>query len=296
MSDVEPAGVRPARDERIAVSRLVHTIHCVPDVSAAKQLYMQALGAITFAEGYHAGEDRDMALMYVADHMVEPMAPRTHESDATFARYLRKYGPGFHSIEFKLADAVDAAARCKAAGVVLTTEYDTFFFVHPRSTGGVVVEACDIPMGNDPFDYRGWNPDWVEGHPSALRRLSYVACGTRDLDAAIRFFTEVLDGEVVARDRITAPEPAERVFIRVADGLFAFMRPEAGGAGPLSDFLAGPNSGVYALVWRIDDVERAKAWFSRLKLATGPDGLDGALALSRDAMLGARHEFETTVR
>lgn len=295
MSDVE-TDARAAQGERIAVSRLVHTIHCVPDVCDAKQLYMQVLGGITFAESYHAGEDRDMALMYVADHMVEPMAPRTHGSEATFARYLRKYGPGFHSIEFKVPNAVDAAARCKAANVALTTEYDTFFFVHPRSTGGVVVEACDIPMGNDPFDYRGWNPGWAEGHPSALQRLSYVACATRDIEAAIRFFTQVLDGEVVGRDRITAPEPAERVFIRVADGLFAFMQPEAGGAGPLSAFLAGPNSGVYALVWRIEDEAKARAWFARLKLATEPDGLDGALALSRDAMLGARHEFETTVR
>src|SRR5690606_30010841 len=130
-----------------AVRRLIHTIHCVADVEATRRLYMQTLGAIAFAESYHAGENRDMALIYVADHMIEPMAPRRPDSDTTFARYLRKYGPGFHSIEFKVDAVGPAAAACKANGVALTTEYDVFFFVHPRSTGGVVVEVCDIPMG-----------------------------------------------------------------------------------------------------------------------------------------------------
>jgi catechol 2,3-dioxygenase-like lactoylglutathione lyase family enzyme len=282
--------------ERITVRRLIHTIHCVADVEATRRLYMQALGGIAFAESYHVGEDRDMALMYVADHMIEPMAPRSVGGETTFARYLRKYGQGFHSIEFKVDDAVQAAAACKAKGVVLTTEYDVFFFIHPRSTGGVVVEVCDIPMGADPYDYKGWNPDWAEGHPSSLRRLSYVACATRDLPGAVRFFTEVLDGEVAGRDRVLTPEPAERVFIRVGDALFAFMQPDAEGQGPLTVFLAGPNSGVYALVWRVDDTDQAKGWFDRQGLATDGDGLDGALALSRDAMLGARHEFESVRR
>ena len=72
--------------------------------------YMDALGALVFAEGYHPEADRDMNLFYVADFMIEPMAPRRtpraadeHEGPgamaAIYANYLDRYGEGWHSFE-----------------------------------------------------------------------------------------------------------------------------------------------------------------------------------------------------
>ena len=61
---------------RIHASRIIHTIHATTDIYACRLLYQDALGGLVFAENYFPAEDRDCALLYVANHMVEPMAPR----------------------------------------------------------------------------------------------------------------------------------------------------------------------------------------------------------------------------
>ena len=66
---------------------------------ACRLRYQDALGGLVFAENYFPAEDRDCALLYVANHMVEPMAPRNPE-DMTkpFARMAAKIGEAFHSL------------------------------------------------------------------------------------------------------------------------------------------------------------------------------------------------------
>lgn len=59
-----------------STKRVVHVIHAVNDYHATRARYLNALGALVFAEGYHPEADRDMNLFYVADFMIEPMAPR----------------------------------------------------------------------------------------------------------------------------------------------------------------------------------------------------------------------------
>lgn len=63
-------------DSPVKVRRVIHTIHAVADIAACRAAYLNLLGGMIFAEGYFEAEDRDMALLYVADHMIEPMAPR----------------------------------------------------------------------------------------------------------------------------------------------------------------------------------------------------------------------------
>ncbi|MFD1958961.1 hypothetical protein ACFSHP_07480 [Novosphingobium panipatense] len=72
---------------------MIHTIHAVADIHACRALYQDALGGLVFAENYFPAEDRDAALLYVTDHMVEPMAAR-HPDDLgkPFARQFARIG------------------------------------------------------------------------------------------------------------------------------------------------------------------------------------------------------------
>lgn len=280
---------------RIAVQRVLHTIHAVRDVSAARKLYQDVFGAIAFAERYHAGEDRDMALLYAADHMIEPMAPRNAErQDAVFARYLSKYGEGLHSFELRVDDAADAAALCRDHGLALSTVYPKFFFIRPESTGGVVVQLCGKPLENDPQDYRGWCPDWIEGHPSGLRRLHHIVCVVRDMSIALRLFLETLSGEMLADERIALPQPARQVRLLLGDTRLALIQADDPAAGPIGDYFARPVSGVFALVWETDDLAAVRTHMAHvgMPLTTALLSTDG-MALDPSAMLGARHEFVT---
>ena len=280
-------------DERIRVQRILHTIHAVRDVHSVRKLYQDAFGAIAFAERYHEGEDRDMALLYAANHMIEPMAPRRpDEPDTTFSRYLDKYGESLHSFELRIDDAPAAADICRARGLSLSTVYPKFFFVKPQSTGGVVVQLCGKPLVNDPRDYRGWNPDWIEGHPSSLRRLCHIVCVVRDMRAALIFFGEVLAGAILSDERIALPQPARQVRVLVGDTAVALIAADDPAAGAIGAYAAKPVSGIFALVWEVDDLDAARAHLEGIGLPLIPAALDeSGFAIDPAAMHGARHEF-----
>jgi catechol 2,3-dioxygenase-like lactoylglutathione lyase family enzyme len=284
-----PAGIQaPAR-----VKRVVHTIHAVRDLDACRMRYQDVLGGLVFAEGYFEPEDRDMALLYVADHMIEPMAPR-HPDDLgrPYSRYLAKYGEGWHSFELRIEDCPQVAARLKADGYTLASDYGMFFYVRPESTGGLLLEACDVALPNDPYDRRNWRPDWAEGMPSTLLRLDHIACVVNDLAAGRHLFTTYVDGEVLDESRIEAPQPARRVLLRLGDANVALIQPDDPASGMLGAFVQPPTSGVYALVWAVEDPDRAQAFFEEKGLrVTREDCVSGGFAIDPADFLGARHEF-----
>jgi len=290
-TNAEPAhGPAP----RVAVSRIIHTIHAVTDIYACRLLYQDALGGLVFAENYFAAEDRDCALLYVTDHMVEPMAPRDPANlEKPYARMAAKIGQAFHSFEIKVADGAAASQAFREAGVRTASDYGVFFFVRPESTGGVLLEVCETAMPNDPYDRPHWNPRVGQGHAGQVLALDHIACVTADIDAALRFFTELCDGQVVADAPTTLPQPGRRVVIRLGDTDVAFIQPDDRSSGPLAAFLGKPQNGIYALVWNIADEARARDHFAAtLKLRLVEDGcVSAGFAIHPDDFLGARHEF-----
>ena len=291
MATIAESAVRSG--DRIKVNRIIHAIHMVGDLAECRARYLDVLGGLIFAEGYFEAEDRDMALLYVADFMVEPMAPRDPgRADMHVARYLQRYGQGYQSFELGIENGPEVAARLKEAGCKLSAEYDIFFYVRPESTGGILLEVCETKMPNDPYDRRGWRPDWSDGHPSTILRLDHIACVTADADASIHFFTGLVDGEVLSDERIAAPQPGRRVLIRIADTNIAFIQPDDQEGGPLGTFVTPPSSGVYALVWQIEDESKALAHFESKGVRTTREGcVSPGFAIDPRDFLDARHEF-----
>ena len=70
--------------------------------------------------------------------------------DSPIGKYVEKRGPGIHHVCFAVDDLDDALARCRAAGVRLIdaeprlgAEGKRIAFLHPSSTGGVLVELSE---------------------------------------------------------------------------------------------------------------------------------------------------------
>lgn len=249
-------------DTRIRVSRVIHTIHATTDIYKCRLLYQDALGGLVFAENYFEAEDRDAALLYVTDHMVEPMAPRDPRNlEKPFARMLAKIGQSYHSFELKVEDGKAASKAFRDAGCAVASDYGVFFFVRPQSTGGVLLEVCQMPMPNDPYDRGNWNPEVGAGHACSVMRLDHIACVTTDMEAVLRFFTQRVDGEVLVDEAISLPQRGRRVLLRLGDTNVAFIQPENTASGPLGAFLSEEQNGIYALVWRISDEARARKHF-----------------------------------
>lgn len=74
--------------------------------------------------------------------LLEPLGP-----DTTVGRFLRRRGPGLHHIAFKVPDLPGTLAHLAENGVELIDSEPRpgarghqVAFLHPRSTGGVLVE------------------------------------------------------------------------------------------------------------------------------------------------------------
>ena len=89
-----------------------------------------------------------IAGLAAGESLVELLAPSRPGSP--IAKFLEKRGPGLHHICFAVDDLDAALARCRAAGIVLIDETPRagaegkrIAFLHPKSTGGVLVELSE---------------------------------------------------------------------------------------------------------------------------------------------------------
>ena len=89
-----------------------------------------------------------IAGLQAGESLVELLEPDA--GDNPIARFIDKRGPGVHHICFSVDDLDDVMERCRAAGIRLIDETPRIgaegkriAFLHPASTGGVLVELSD---------------------------------------------------------------------------------------------------------------------------------------------------------
>ena len=61
---------------------------------------------------------------------------------------------------------------------------------------------------------------------------------------------------------------------------------------PLAEFLEPPTSGIYSLVWRVEDIEAAETFFRQKGVRTTREAcVSGGVAIDPRDFSSARHEF-----
>ncbi|HTP30757.1 MAG TPA: methylmalonyl Co-A mutase-associated GTPase MeaB [Candidatus Acidoferrales bacterium] len=105
--------------------------------------FYQSLGLSAHRESVPK-EKVEVAMLPTGDarlELLEPTAP-----DSPISKFLEKRGPGLHHIALRVPDLAATVAALKAAGARLLNEPrtgaggHTYVFVHPASTGGVLLE------------------------------------------------------------------------------------------------------------------------------------------------------------
>lgn len=85
-----------------------------------------------------------VAMLPTAESRIELLEPA--EPDSPISKFLEKRGPGLHHIALRVPDLAATVARLRAGGAKLLNEPrpgaggHTYVFVHPASTGGVLLE------------------------------------------------------------------------------------------------------------------------------------------------------------
>lgn len=151
MADFIRSHVRPALNAvahpPIAVDGVDHIGIAVDNLEQALPLYVQLLGLRVEAE--EVIPDQKVRATFIHGGTVELELLEPVGGDGPVAQFLKRRGPGLHHVAYAVKDVTAALAAAKAAGYTLIDEVPRrggrgklIGFVHPKSTGGVLLEFC----------------------------------------------------------------------------------------------------------------------------------------------------------
>ena len=127
-------------------TRIAHIGIAVEDIERILPFYRDILGLpevpLDDADGAR------ISGLAAGDSLVELLQP--NESASPIGKFLTRRGPGIHHICFAVDDLNATLGRCRTAGIQLIDETPRLgaegkriAFLHPRSTGGVLVELTE---------------------------------------------------------------------------------------------------------------------------------------------------------
>ncbi len=128
-------------------TRLSHFGVAVPAHEAVLEFWRDLLGLPVEHIEHVASDGVSVAMLRLGagSGAVELLQP--DEGENPVGKFLAKRGPGLHHVAFEVDDIADMLERMREAGVRLIDEKPrsgahgtTVAFVHPASTGGVLVE------------------------------------------------------------------------------------------------------------------------------------------------------------
>jgi methylmalonyl-CoA/ethylmalonyl-CoA epimerase len=139
-----PGGVAILGVDQIAVA--------LPSVDDANRIYERILGLKATHTETVADQGVKTRFFPVPGGITTVEALEATAPDTPVGRFLASRGPGVHHIAFRTDDLEGELARLKALGVRLIDEKPRLgaegkriAFIHPKETGGVLIELCEVP-------------------------------------------------------------------------------------------------------------------------------------------------------
>jgi methylmalonyl-CoA/ethylmalonyl-CoA epimerase len=133
----------------VKIKKLDHVAVCVADIDEAAARWHAAFGLEPVGREVVASQKTEAMLLPLGggETSVELISPRGNEG---LARFLEKRGPGLHHVAVEVEGIEEAIALLKGLGVPMIDEAPRkgarghkVAFVHPKATGGVLVELVE---------------------------------------------------------------------------------------------------------------------------------------------------------
>ena len=150
MEAVERArGLVKKRQPAAGAPRIDHLGIAVKSIEASLGFYAGQLGMQVASRETVAPEKVKVAMLPAGGPRLELLEPT--EADSVIGRFLEKRGEGLHHVALRVPDLAAAVERLKAGGARILNEPrrgaggHEYVFVHPGSTGGVLLELIQEP-------------------------------------------------------------------------------------------------------------------------------------------------------
>ena len=130
------------------VTRIDQVAIAVEDLDATLDLYARAFGIHAVSREHVEHDGIEEAMLEVGGVHLQLVA--SAREDSPIDRFIARRGPGMHHVGLAVRDLDAALAHLRAEGVELIDEEPRtgggghrIAFVHPRSTGGVLIELIE---------------------------------------------------------------------------------------------------------------------------------------------------------
>jgi methylmalonyl-CoA/ethylmalonyl-CoA epimerase len=130
------------------ITKINHVAIAVPEIEGALSFWRDALGLEVHKVEDVPSQKSVVAFLPTGESEVELVCPTDDASG--MAKFIQAKGPGMHHVCFEVDDIEAMLAELKAKGVRLIDETPNVLpgrrmaFIHPKSSGGVLVELYQI--------------------------------------------------------------------------------------------------------------------------------------------------------
>lgn len=130
------------------MNKVNHVAIVVADIDEALKFWSDGLGIHLHHVEDVPSQKAKVAFLPVGDTEVELVQPTSDDTGA--AKFLAEKGGGMHHLCFEVDDCAATLVELKGKGIRLINEEPLVLpgrkmaFVHPKSTGGVLVELYEI--------------------------------------------------------------------------------------------------------------------------------------------------------
>jgi methylmalonyl-CoA/ethylmalonyl-CoA epimerase len=130
------------------IKKINHVAVVVSDIDAALKFWHDAMGIEVDHIEDVPSQKSMVAFLPVGESEVELVKPTSADSGA--GKFLAERGGGMHHLCFEVDNIVEMLADLKSKGVRLINEEPVelpgrkMAFVHPKSTGGVLIELYEV--------------------------------------------------------------------------------------------------------------------------------------------------------
>lgn len=134
--------------------KIEHIGIAVKNLAAANDLYTALLGSAPYKTEEVASEGVNTSFFRMGESKIELL--EATKEDSAIAKFIEKRGEGIHHIAYDVEDIHAEMTRLEEAGFQLLNkepkkgaDNKLVCFLHPKSSGGVLVELCqEIPAGD----------------------------------------------------------------------------------------------------------------------------------------------------
>jgi extradiol dioxygenase family protein len=277
------------------IGKLFHLTHVVSDLNAVDRWYDEVFSVTRYYHGFAKAAGRDASLIAIGDIIMEPMTPSKVEGlrNLSVKRFHDRFGEHFHSIAFYVDDVPAISTHLAkhnlkmwdVTGRPVTPPNEKFaVWTHPKETPGQLEFAIVERNTIDPRLQPAWSSEfWREHHPLGIEHASHITTVVRDLDAAKKFYCDVLGGKTIHEHESSGRKRS--AFIAIGeDTVVELAQPTSSNTAEARD-LEKNGEGVHALTFKTRNLARATDFLKSKQLKPEADGAS-AVALGREQAFG----------